>query len=518
MKNSRVLELIQKKESIQNSMDNIVDDFNKQIETLNQQIELAKYQTTIGEILNLYDYDNDGYFSQSDVDIVINAILGKLDNDPNFDKNNFTYNGKSLNIAGGGVDEYGDLIPDSKLNATDIIGWFTMLKENLRIDMSAWLSNDILSKIDEIIEKGKQQEEPVEEPDNGYIGIVDDIDTNINTYIGEPEALKNPVIGILRTNIGVNQIKLTLNCDAEGYFVISTNTDCKLSATRLMVSPYQTVNITITNDTQNILYPTIIVSFVPTYINIYNKYTKSIYIGALNYKPVVVEQDSSSYIGEIIVKTTPTIITSATPDTIDKSSYLIGIQPSVPGRVTMYTLNKNVSLSTKSLVFENTIKQYVTITNNSEEEQTASVRIILTPSNTTYYNSLGKSVFITLNAPKNDTYSYVGSNGEYSDGHMDDPDFSVAEFIKVNIDDPWENYVANTINCHNGTVKEEISTLPNDLVEFAGPYGDNIWLGKRVGEGYVTIVGPRYKIENQKNVYTRIKVQVYKKETNSYIG
>ena len=48
-------------------MNNIVEDFTKQIDTLDEQREIAKYQTTIAEILNLYDYDNDGYFSQADI-------------------------------------------------------------------------------------------------------------------------------------------------------------------------------------------------------------------------------------------------------------------------------------------------------------------------------------------------------------------------------------------------------------------------------------------------------------------
>lgn len=101
--------------------------------------------------------------------------------------------------------------------------------------------------------------------------------------------------------------------------------------------------------------------------------------------------------------------------------------------------------------------------------------------------------------------------------HIDDPDFDVPKYIEVDIADPWKDYITNQIRCKNGVVKEEISVLENDLVDYAGHYGDNIWLGKRVGEGYVVIVGPNYHF-NDKNIYTVIYVKVYNSEENSYIG
>ena len=104
--------------------------------------------------------------------------------------------------------------------------------------------------------------------------------------------------------------------------------------------------------------------------------------------------------------------------------------------------------------------------------------------------------------------------------HEEDPDVEVASYIKVDIANPWGNYEKNSIKCLNGTFKEEFSVLQNDLVTFAGPYGDNIWLGKKVGEGYVILVGPNYNFYNNKNCYTIIKVKVYNSEedSNSYLG
>lgn len=116
---------------------------------------------------------------------------------------------------------------------------------------------------------------------------------------------------------------------------------------------------------------------------------------------------------------------------------------------------------------------------------------------------------------------------ETQEEHIDDPNFDVPSYIEVDMADPWKDYVKNQVRCKNGTFKEEICTLQNDLVEFAGPMGDNIWLGKKVGIGEVTLVSPIYYIENKKNVYTTITVKVYNSEENeedpnnsyiSYIG
>jgi len=104
--------------------------------------------------------------------------------------------------------------------------------------------------------------------------------------------------------------------------------------------------------------------------------------------------------------------------------------------------------------------------------------------------------------------------------HEEDSDVVVSSYIEVDIANPWYNYEKNSIRCLNGTFKEEFSVLQNDLVTFAGPYGDNIWLGKKVGEGYVILVGPNYNYYNNKNCYTVIKVKVYNSEedSNSYLG
>ena len=113
---------------------------------------------------------------------------------------------------------------------------------------------------------------------------------------------------------------------------------------------------------------------------------------------------------------------------------------------------------------------------------------------------------------------------ETQEEHIDDPNFDVPSYIEVDMADPWKDYVKNQVRCKNGTFKEEICTLQNDLVEFAGPMGDNIWLGKKVGIGEVTLVSPIYYIENRKNVYTTITVKVYNSEekeedpNNSYIS
>lgn len=96
--------------------------------------------------------------------------------------------------------------------------------------------------------------------------------------------------------------------------------------------------------------------------------------------------------------------------------------------------------------------------------------------------------------------------------HIDDENVEVSPYIEVDIADPWKDYSKNAIKCLNGTFKEEYSVLPNDLVEFAGPMGDNIWLGKKEGEGYVILVGPAYTYDKQLDVYTVIKVKVYDSE------
>lgn len=122
---------------------------------------------------------------------------------------------------------------------------------------------------------------------------------------------------------------------------------------------------------------------------------------------------------------------------------------------------------------------------------------------------------------------YSKDEEQYIEEHIDDPNFDVPSYIEVDIADPWKDYMKNQVRCKNGTFKEEICTLENDLVEFAGPMGDNIWLGKKVGTGEVTLVSPIYYIENRKNVYTTITVKVYNSEENeedpnnsyiSYIG
>jgi len=100
--------------------------------------------------------------------------------------------------------------------------------------------------------------------------------------------------------------------------------------------------------------------------------------------------------------------------------------------------------------------------------------------------------------------------------HDEDPDVEVSPYIEVDIVNPWHNYDKNSIKCLNGTFKEEFHVLPNDLATFAGPYGDNIWLGKNIGEGYVILVGPNYTYN--KNCYTVIKVKTYTSENNAYLG
>lgn len=102
--------------------------------------------------------------------------------------------------------------------------------------------------------------------------------------------------------------------------------------------------------------------------------------------------------------------------------------------------------------------------------------------------------------------------------HKADPDVQAPEYIEVDMADPWKDYGNNAIRCLNGTFKEEFSVLNNDLVEFAGPYGDNIWLGKKEGTGYVILVGPNYTFNEKPDVYTVIKVKVYNSENNTYIG
>ena len=61
--------------------------------------------------IELYDFNNDGEITVVEFAILTNAILDALkDDDPNYDKNNKTYNGKSLDINNDGTIDTADLI------------------------------------------------------------------------------------------------------------------------------------------------------------------------------------------------------------------------------------------------------------------------------------------------------------------------------------------------------------------------------------------------------------------------
>lgn len=144
-----------------------------------------------------------------------------------------------------------------------------------------------------------------------------------------------------------------------------------------------------------------------------------------------------------------------------------------------------------------------------------------------YSNYVYNNITVIVSCQPVVTYvSYTTVEPDYSNlpmwqrPHKTDPDVQAPRYIEVDMADPWKDYAKNAIRCLNGSFKEEFSVLKNDLVEFAGPMGDNIWLGKKEGIGYVILVGPNYSYENKKDVYTVIKVKVYNsdKYNNSYVG
>lgn len=86
-----------------------VTELNKRISHLQNKLDELKdlkaaYESVISkqELLDKYDFDGDGVISSIDIHIPAMAILGDLNGDPLYNKNNQTYKGKSLDINSDG--------------------------------------------------------------------------------------------------------------------------------------------------------------------------------------------------------------------------------------------------------------------------------------------------------------------------------------------------------------------------------------------------------------------------------
>lgn len=113
-----------------------VTELNKRISHLENKLNELKnlkaaYESVISkqELLDKYDFDGDGVISAIDINLPSMAILGYLNDDPLYNKNNQTYKGKTLDINGDGT---ADILDPS-------VAVKTMLKEIQGIyDVEFW--------------------------------------------------------------------------------------------------------------------------------------------------------------------------------------------------------------------------------------------------------------------------------------------------------------------------------------------------------------------------------------------
>ena len=92
------------------------------------------------ELVDKYDYDNDGIISIIDVLIISNSILGTLDNDSKYDSIMKTYNGKSL-----------DINEDDTVDVADIRSFNIKVFNKLKNYINVKLDDDINNIKDEIV-------------------------------------------------------------------------------------------------------------------------------------------------------------------------------------------------------------------------------------------------------------------------------------------------------------------------------------------------------------------------------
>ena len=209
----------------------VISKYTEKIAEYNQSIVNVEEELNVLEdIVYKYDYDGDGIVSIIDLCIINLALVHALRNDPKYDDENKTYNGKSLDIFNDDNDNMVDIMDVTKMS--DILG---MASNYLDVTLNIKHSKEVNNFISSYYNNNNCW--PTLEQVHDYDNSITDIDNLTKELLDKYDYDGDGIISLIDYNI----IKLVLNG------VIEDNAEFKSNGLN-----YDSVNMTLNGKSINV--------------------------------------------------------------------------------------------------------------------------------------------------------------------------------------------------------------------------------------------------------------------------